>query len=242
MTRLSVIIAALVGIAGLAAALERPDGYGAAVDFRIIGPPPAPGSAEAVAERAAYDRTPVGTPGWKAAEGQIYALSDRVTAALGCAAGRRLSGEATPLTIRLLAHANSDLHTPVEAAKAHWRRDRPFVGAANPATCDPRSLGNLGASTGGAINYSYPSGHAAYGELWARILSAALPARAAEITAFGRAIGDNRIACRVHWPSDVAAGRRLADAVFDRLMTLPGFQADLAAAKAELAKAPAVKC
>jgi acid phosphatase (class A) len=93
--------------------------------------------------------------------------------------------------------------------------------------------------TGGALSYAWPSGHAAVGRLTALTLSAAEPGREAALMQWGDALGANRLACRVHWVSDVVAGRRLADAMYAKLATIPAFQADLAAARAELARAPA---
>ncbi len=127
---------------------------------------------------------------------------------------------------------------PVEASKAFYKRNRPYVGNADTRTCDPRTLGS---STGGLLSYAYPSGHAAYGWFWSQILISVAPERAAPLAAFGRHLGDNRIVCRVHWPSDVAAGRKLADAMLAKLAVVPAYQFDLAAAKVELARAPAAK-
>ena len=219
-------------------AFDRPAGYGAVVDFRrVIAPPPAPASAEATAERArlAGSTTAIGTQRWQQASTQVFPASAQVTAQIACALGRQV----TPTTARLLARAGTDVSQSVEPAKSFFKRDRPFVGQSDPRTCDPRSLGGLGGSTGGVLSYAYPSGHAAYGELWGKILSAAVPASAASVTAWGRQLGDNRVVCRVHWPSDVAAGRKLANAVYAKLRTNRQFNADLAAARAELAAAPA---
>jgi acid phosphatase (class A) len=49
------------------------------------------------------------------------------------------------------------------------------------------------------------------------------------------------VVCGVHYPSDVEAGRTIGAAVVARLHAEPAFQADLAAAKVEAAKAPAAK-
>jgi acid phosphatase (class A) len=59
------------------------------------------------------------------------------------------------------------------------------------------------------------------------------------ILARGRQIGDDRVIGGVHFPSDVEAGRTLAQAIFAKLMASPDFQADLARAKTEIAAARA---
>ncbi len=223
-------------------AFEPPSAYLAgqpALDFRaMIGNPPAADSPEAKAERAAYVASAAGIGGtqWQAGVAQLYPNSPEVLAQGACAVGKALSPATTPATLRLLARLGADLRGPVEAAKTAYHRDRPYVGQADARTCDPRTLG---ASSGGTLSYAFPSGHAAFGELWAKALADAAPARAAPLMAWGRSMGDNRIACRVHWPSDVVAGRKLADALYARIAATPDFKADLAAAKAELAKAPA---
>jgi acid phosphatase (class A) len=82
---------------------------------------------------------------------------------------------------------------------------------------------------------SYPSGHSALGFGWGLILAEVIPERAAELVARGRAFGDSRRVCNVHWLSDVEEGRIVATAVVARLHAVPEFQADLAAARAEVA-------
>jgi acid phosphatase (class A) len=48
------------------------------------------------------------------------------------------------------------------------------------------------------------------------------------------AYGESRVVCGLHFPSDVAAGQALAEAVFAQLETIPAFRRDLARAKAEI--------
>jgi acid phosphatase (class A) len=74
------------------------------------------------------------------------------------------------------------------------------------------------------------------------ILSDVAPAHADKIRSFGQATGDLRVACRVHWLSDVANGRILATSIYQRIATQPEYQADLARAKAEIAAAPPLAC
>ena len=100
----------------------------------------------------------------------------------------------------------------------------------------------LGPLAGAGLGFAYPSGHSGIGWLWGLMLADANPARAEQIRAFGQHTGDLRIACRVHWLSDVAYGRILATSVYGRLLAEPEFQADLVRAADEIAKAPVAEC
>jgi len=82
---------------------------------------------------------------------------------------------------------------------------------------------------------SYPSGHTALGWAWALILSEIAPDRADAILARGRAFGESRVICNVHWHSDVVAGRFIGAAAVARLHADPSFRAELEAAKSEVA-------
>ena len=53
---------------------------------------------------------------------------------------------------------------------------------------------------------------------WALILAALVPEKATPILVRGRAYGESRIVCGVHWLSDVVAGRLTGTAVFAALM------------------------
>jgi acid phosphatase (class A) len=88
-------------------------------------------------------------------------------------------------------------------------------------------------------NGSYPSGHAAAGWAWALILGELMPDQANALFARGRVFAQSRIVCNVHWASDVIEGRTMGAATVARLHADPGFLADLAAAKSELAAATA---
>jgi acid phosphatase (class A) len=82
---------------------------------------------------------------------------------------------------------------------------------------------------------SYPSGHAAVGWAWALILTELAPDRADAILARGREFAQSRVVCNVHWQSDVLEGRAIGAAAVARLHADAAFQADLAAAREELA-------
>jgi acid phosphatase (class A) len=65
------------------------------------------------------------------------------------------------------------------------------------------------------------------------------PAHADAILARGRAFGQSRVACNVHWLSDIEEGRLMASATVARLHDEAAFKADLAAAGGEIASARA---
>lgn len=201
----------------------------------LLPPPPARNSPAEIADRHAYavSASGVGGADWTAAVEQLSIRSASFQKALTCAVGRAPG----PATQRLLTRAAADFVPPMAAAKTKFNRDRPFVTDRGRA-CDPDAADGVGA----ALGKGYPSGHAGIGWLWALILADALPERADAVRAFGQGTGDLRIACRVHWLSDVTNGRILAAALYQKQAETDGFKADLAAAKAELAGAAGVDC
>ncbi|MFZ4690370.1 MAG: acid phosphatase [Polymorphobacter sp.] len=207
--------------------------------LKVLPPPPAHDSAQDIADRAIYAASAVGIdgPAWKEAVSELNPASSAYFAKLSCAVGKTLSPATTPMTLALIARAAVDFAGPMDTAKNHYKRLRPFTTDKGRA-CDPITDDGIGERLG----YSYPSGHSGIGWMWALILSDAAPDNATAIRAFGQATGDLRVACRVHWLSDVAYGRVLATAVYDRLAAEPEFQADVARAQAELAKAPVLTC
>jgi acid phosphatase (class A) len=220
-----------------------PPGYlagKAPVDIlKVLPPPPAPGSAQDIADRTIYAATArdVGDANWKRAVTELNPTGPSYFAALSCAAGARISPQTTPATYALIARVGVDMAAPMTVAKNFYKRGRPFTTDKGKA-CDPMSADGIGERLG----YSYPSGHSGIGWLWALVLSDAAPGRAEALRTFGQATGDLRVACRVHWLSDVAYGRVLATTVYDRVAAEPEYQADVARARAELAKAPPPAC
>jgi acid phosphatase (class A) len=255
MMRLKLLVLATAGIALPAAAQTKapapivpaasqlPPGYLTGkppIDIlKLLPAPPAPGSAQDVADRTAYQVSAAGIGGadWQAAIAQLNPTNAAFMEALSCAVGTQLSMAATPATMAMVARAGVDMVAPMTVAKEHFARPRPFTTDKGQA-CDPISADGVGARLG----YAYPSGHSGIGWLWALMLSDAAPARATAIRSFGQATGDLRVACRVHWLSDVASGRILATSVYQRIAAEPEYQADLARARDELAKAPPLTC
>ena len=221
------------------AASTAPGGYIPAMSpigmLRLLPPPPAAGSYEDKADRFLYreGKGGVGGPEWQRAIGQLSITSPAYVKAVSCALGATLSPQATPATMRLLRRAGLDLAKAVFAAKDYYKRPRPFSTDGGKA-CDP----DHAVDGGKPLGFAYPSGHAAVGWLWGLILSDARPSRSAEVLKFGKETGDLRVACRVHWASDVTGGRLMATALYQRIEDAPDYKDDLQAARAELPLAP----
>lgn len=211
-----------------------PPGYIAADSLpdsaALVPPAPQPGSPAERRDKAAsrVALAAYGTPRWAVATSDADLFTPKATGALSCAAGFAVSPETTPATDRLLRRLMGDFGRATGNAKKLYNRDRPFEINRHPM-CTPELTKPL------AADGSYPSGHSAIGFGWAMVLSQLVPERTTQLMARGRAFGESRRYCNVHWQSDVEEGRVIAAAVFARLQDEPAYQADLKAARDELA-------
>ena len=216
------------------------EGLSPAVMLRLLPPPPSAGSSDERADRLVYrdSRKGIGKADWRRAQGQLGISSPDYLKAASCALGAVVSPQTTPATLRLLRRSGTDLATAVFGAKAYYKRPRPFAsdnkGKGGGKACDPEAAINGGKGLG----FAYPSGHAAVGWMWGLILADARPERSAALLTFGKDTGDLRIACRVHWASDVSGGRLLATALYQQIADTADYKADLLKAKAELTLVP----
>jgi acid phosphatase (class A) len=131
-----------------------------------------------------------------------------------------------PLLVAMLRKIIIDTGAYAGQAKTTNPRPRPYVEDPSIVPCNTSFLA-------GTEQQSYPSGHAMNGYVVAIVLADVFPARRQAILARGARYGDNRVACGVHHPTDVEAGRRLGIAYYHSLSALPAFAADLDCAKAE---------
>jgi acid phosphatase (class A) len=202
----------------------------------LLPAPPAEGSAALALDQEINrgDLALRGTPRWRLAGMDANLTFPWAAGDFACALNTSVTLIDTPRLYQLLRRAMSDAGAAAGAAKDKYRRARPFMANKQP-TCTPGAEENL------ARNGSYPSGHTAIGWTWALILSEIAPEQSDAILARGRAFGDSRLVCNVHWESDVIEGRFVAAATVARLHGDPTFLADLEAAKAELAAARARK-
>jgi acid phosphatase (class A) len=192
-------------------------------------PPPAPGSAAEARDVEAANAALAlqGTARWEQAAIDADLFSPNTIGIFSCAAGFPIDPAKLPKLAALLRKAAPDLAMAVYPSKRRYQRARPFMVNKRP-TCTPQDEKML------PKDGSYPSGHSAIGYGWGLILAEVVPDRAAQLAARGRAFGDSRRVCNVHWLSDVEEGRAVADAVLARLHAEASFRADIEAARAEV--------
>jgi acid phosphatase (class A) len=111
--------------------------------------------------------------------------------------------------------------------KNKFNRPRPFNRDAGLEPC----LGRIGAQ-------AYPSGHAAISRVYALILSDLVPEHRAVFMARADKAGLHRIIGGVHYPTDVEAGKKLADALYRMYLKSPAFRADVKTLRAHLPRIP----
>ncbi|OCC25129.1 phosphatase [Croceicoccus estronivorus] len=196
----------------------------------LLPPPPAENSAALARDEEASGRGLAlhDSPRWKLATSDADLFTPEATEAFSCAAGFAINPQSSPATSRLLRRAMVDLGMATGGAKKKYQRTRPFMENGNP-TCSPSFESYL------RKDGSYPSGHSAVGFGWGLIMAELVPARATELVARGRAFGDSRRVCNVHWLTDVEEGRMVAAATLAKLHSVPAFQQDLKAAQEEIA-------
>jgi acid phosphatase (class A) len=196
----------------------------------LVPPPPAPGSAALALDEDANRKALAlrGTPRFALATEDANLLFPGAAGTFSCALGAPVTEADTPHLYVLLRRVLSDAGASTGRAKDAYKRPRPFLVNKEP-TCTPSEEADLGQQG------SYPSGHSAAGWTWALVLAEVDPDHENGILARGRAFGQSRVVCNVHWQHDVNEGRILGAATVARLHADPAFRTDLEAAKKELA-------
>lgn len=197
---------------------------------RFVPPPPQQGSARQQLDDQVVKRALAlqGTARWDLAIHDAHLSFPAVADTFSCAMQLPISEDQTPALYMLLRRTLADVGLATYPAKTAYQRTRPFVENGEPI-CTPDEREEL------SQDGSYPSGHTSIGWGWALILSELDPQRAAEILARGRAFGESRNVCNVHWHSDVVAGRMVAGGAVATLHANPQFLEAMAAAKSEIA-------
>lgn len=213
---------------GYLAPAELPD------SLALLPPPPAEGSAALAADGAAFRTLTAlqGTPRGALAVQDANLRFPKAAETFSCALGLPISEEATPNLNMLLRRTLADAGLATYKAKDKYQRTRPFV-AFKAQSCTPKEEAAL------AKDGSYPSGHSAAGWAWAMVLTEIAPDRSDALLQRGRAFAQSRGICGVHWQSDIEAGRLVGAATVARLHANPVFNAQVEAARLEVARARA---
>jgi acid phosphatase (class A) len=211
----------------------RVPGYLAAEDIPdssvLSPPPPAPGSA-AQAHDDEVSRKYLamqGSPRWDLATRDAVLTFPQAALTFSCVLNAPITPDATPTLYSMLQKTLTDAARSTAPAKGVYKRQRPFMVNGKPL-CTPEAEDIL------RKDGSYPSGHSAAGATWSLILAEISPAQSQAILARGRAFAQSRLACNVHWYSDIVEGQVMGAATVAKLHSNSVFQSDLAKARKEL--------
>ncbi|HXY57467.1 MAG TPA: phosphatase PAP2 family protein [Methylocystis sp.] len=213
---------------------EEPAGYlkpGELPDsVALLPPPPALGSAaEALDQDIAREMLKLrGSERFRLAGLDADLDFPEAAGTFSCALGAAVTERDTPTLYRILRRVKADAGAATGASKNKYRHARPFMLDGEPTCVKSEDEEEL------RKNGSYPSGHTSIGWAWAEVLAEIAPDRADAILERGRAFGESRLVCNVHWASDVREGRMIATATVARLHASPEFLADAQAAKLEV--------
>ncbi|HET8706714.1 MAG TPA: phosphatase PAP2 family protein [Pseudomonadales bacterium] len=181
--------------------------------------------------------------GLQAAQDDVYVPAEVVTR-FAPAAGlpKDLPPEQIPHLLNLMEQMQADaekLVKPVKRKVSAGGKIRPFVRFSGSPTClEPVDLvkghKDLDYHYGLKESGSYPSTHALIGILWGALLGDLLPEQRFAVMERGIDFGESRVVCGFHYRSDVASGRVLARALYEKEKTSTAFKKELALARQEL--------
>jgi membrane-associated phospholipid phosphatase len=194
---------------------------------RILPPPPADGSPQALAELAELHDIQASRSAERLAQARWDGEHEDVSAFVQ-AIGPGFDLKVLPETAKLLAIVQNDQHVVASQAKKHFLRRRPYVVDTTLQGCE---------KGGGKPLTSYPSGHATLAYSLTPVLIDLMPDKAAAIAARADDYVYSRLICEVHFRSDIRAGQILGAWVAADLMADPAFAAQFAAARRELVSA-----
>lgn len=186
----------------------------------LLPPPPMPNSAEQAADLASARAVFQSATAVEREQAEEYATLTLFKFAP--AVGDFFEPGKFPKTEALFERVKASIRPAVNTAKLHWKRPRPY---------QADSKLTFGRSE---PSYSYPSGHSTVGTVQALILADLFPEQREAILEIGRNIGWDRVVIGKHFPTDIYAGRTLAQAIVRELKANAEFQHDFAEAKAEV--------
>lgn len=181
-----------------------------------LAPPPAAGSAEDKSDLAAVHEWQAKRSPAECARAAVEAEHPDYDAFFGA-----MSPFPRPLPTQaaeFFQHVRADAFHAADRFKRDYDRTRPYGRDGTLHPCIPTPKGG---------RYSYPSAHAMLARVLGLVLSDLMPARRAEFLARADEIGWDRVIGGVHHPSDIAAGKVLAEEIHSELLKSPAFRADL---------------
>jgi acid phosphatase (class A) len=193
-------------------------------DWRaLVAPPPADDS---VAGRADFDVTVLLDRDRTPAQTALALHYDKFDPfiLLADVLGRNCTAANLPRTKAFLDQSWAECRPVITAAKSAWNRPR-------PAIAHPDLHPVLEKSAGAA----YPSGHAFSAAYLAVLFTAILPEHAGDWAKQQQLVGWSRLVGGAHYPSDVAAGNILGEAVGREMLKSPKMRQAIEEVRAELA-------
>jgi len=194
---------------------------GQPVATALLAPPPAANSPE---QRADIDEVRAVFRGGSVADKEAaYSEKKFSIFNFALAAGPFFTEANLPKTAAFFKKVQKDAAAVTDSAKDYYHRPRPY-------TADP-SLAN------GKLekSFSYPSGHSTESMVLGLVLADVMPEKREAILTHARAMGWHRVQIARHYPTDIYAGRVLAQSIVAEMKKSPKFERDFAEAKAEIA-------
>jgi acid phosphatase (class A) len=154
---------------------------------------------------------------------RVQADDQRIVFRFADVMGPNFRPESLPFATQLFQHVYADGNVATLAAKAYFKRLRPFV-------VDP----DIKIVVVQAPDFSYPSNHSTFAYEAGILLAAMVPEKAAAIFARSADYAHNRVVAGVHFPTDVEAGRISGSVIDNTLLHDAHFLADFERAKSEV--------
>jgi acid phosphatase (class A) len=137
--------------------------------------------------------------------------------------GPNFRPESLPFATQFFQHVYEDGKAATVAAKAYFKRQRPFV-------VDP----DIKIIVVQAPDFSYPSNHSTFAYEAGILLAAMVPEKAAAIFERAADYAHNRVVAGVHFPTDIEAGRISGSVIDNSLLHDAHFLTDFERAKSEV--------
>jgi acid phosphatase (class A) len=189
--------------------------------IHVLGPPPAADSpAEQVDLQAVLAAVSSRTD---AQIKQAQADDQKIVFRFADVMGPNFRPESLPFATQFFRHVYEDGDATTFAAKAYFKRQRPFV-------VDP----DIKIIVVQAPDFSYPSSHSTFAYEAGILLAAMVPEKAAAIFQRAADYAHNRVVAGVHFPTDVEAGRISGSVIDNALLHDAHFLTDFERTKSEV--------